>query len=161
VAGEFVVRIDHARALRPQRCEHCAVLASDLRDAFHELLVFTLGVVDERDRRRSDGSKRGGFSRMIDPQLDDRCAVVPAQSQQRLHRASACSASSASEKGSRRPAISWYFSWPFPAMSTTSSALAEAIARAIAVLRSFTASCATEMAAVISAMMAAGSSPRG
>jgi len=31
---------------------------------------FTLGIVDERDRRRGDGGKGGGFPRMIDPQLD-------------------------------------------------------------------------------------------
>src|SRR5256885_13191735 len=87
VAAEFVVRIDHARALRPHRCEHCAMLARDLGDAFHELLVFALGVVDERYRRRGDGGKRGGFPRMIDPQLDHRCTVVPVQSQQRQRQA--------------------------------------------------------------------------
>src|SRR5712691_10357487 len=83
ITGEFVVRIDHARALRPHRCEHRAVLTRDLRDALHELLVFTLGVVDERYRRRGDGGEGGSFPRVIDPQLDYRCTMVQTQFEQR------------------------------------------------------------------------------
>ena len=63
------------------------MLTRNRRDALHELLVFTLGVVDERDRRRSDGGEGSGFSRVIDPQLDYRRAMVPAQFQQRLRQA--------------------------------------------------------------------------
>src|SRR6266581_1367169 len=46
-------------------------------------------------------------------------------------------------------------------MSTTSAAPAEAMPRLIAARRSSIASCGTGIAAVISAMIAAGSSPRG
>src|SRR5437773_8276570 len=71
IPGELVVRVDHARALGPHRCEHRAVLTRNRRDALHELLVFTLGVVDERDRRRSDGGEGSGFPQMIDPQRSE------------------------------------------------------------------------------------------
>src|SRR6266508_5315060 len=87
ITGEFVVRIDHARAPRPHRCEYRAVFTRDLRDALHELLMLALGVVDERDRRRGDGGEGGGFPRVIDPQLDHRCAMAPAQFQQRQRQA--------------------------------------------------------------------------
>ncbi len=72
---------------RRQRLDRGAVLARDRLDGRHELLVLTLRVVDEGDRRRRD-LPRGGRSRptMVHAELDDRrrdAAVAQAQQRQR------------------------------------------------------------------------------
>ncbi len=82
VTGKFVVGVDHADPVGPQRREYRAVLSGDLGDALHELLVLPLGVIHERHRRARDRGEGGGFPGMIHPQLDHRRAVVFAEPQQ-------------------------------------------------------------------------------
>src|SRR5258706_2489617 len=75
-------------------------------------------------------------------------------------RTSAARAVSASENGSRRPRISWYASWPFPAISTTSACAAPAMASSIAVARAGWGTCSPGMPFSICAMIASRASPR-
>ncbi len=160
--GRPAVRPESRRRARPARSSACRSRSRTPR----------------RRRPRSGGVRP---SRRRCPQSSG--SSIPAIRPPR-RRSSARRATSTSSNGISRSPITWYFSCPFPAISTTSSGRASAMARSIASARSVIARCAVAVGGVyfawpsresagrvrsagtatprlISSMIAAGSSLRG
>ncbi len=80
-ADESVVGVDDGHAAGGQRARQRRVLDGHVGDRPHELLVFALRVVDDRDRGLGDVRQRRRLAGVIHSQLDHRGAVLRAQSQ--------------------------------------------------------------------------------
>ena len=63
------------------------MLGGDVGDAFHELLMFALSVVDERDRRLRDARQLGGLSGMVHTDLEHCDAMRCPQTEHRQRQA--------------------------------------------------------------------------
>ena len=83
----LIVGVQHGDAAGRERRDRVRVLDGDVTDARHEFLVLALRVVDHDDRRSRDRRERAGLAAVVHAELDDRCAVVRAQAQQRQRQA--------------------------------------------------------------------------